>query len=116
MQEARENGITSVQDITFQPDLIAYQTLEKEDKLTCRFYTRLPIDSYQNLVNAGIQVGFGSNKIKLGSLKAYADGSLGSSTALMFKPYDQNPNTKGLASDIIINGNRQYRTTTVCRL
>ena len=105
LQEARENGITSVQDITFQPDLIAYQTLEKEDKLTCRFYTRLPIDSYQNLVNAGIQVGFGSNKIKLGSLKAYADGSLGSSTALMFKPYDQNPNTKGLASDIIINGN-----------
>ena len=105
LQEARENGITSVQDITFQPDLIAFQTLEKEDKLTCRFYTRLPIDSYQNLVNAGIQVGFGSNKIKLGSLKAYADGSLGSSTALMFKPYDQNPNTTGLASDIIINGN-----------
>ena len=105
LQEARENGITSVQDITFQPDLIAYQTLEKEDKLTCRFYTRLPISSYQNLVNAGIQVGFGSNKIKLGSVKAYADGSLGSSTALMFKPYDQNPNTKGLASDIIINGN-----------
>lgn len=105
LQEARENGITSVQDITFQPDLIAFQTLEKEDKLTCRFYTRLPINSYQNLVNAGIQVGFGSNKIKLGSLKAYADGSLGSSTALMFKPYDQNPNVKGLASDIIINGN-----------
>ena len=105
LQEARENGITSVQDITFQPDLIAYQTLEKEDKLTCRFYTRLPISSYENLVNAGIQVGFGSNKIKLGSLKAYADGSLGSSTALMFKPYDQNPNTKGLASDIVINGN-----------
>ena len=105
LQEARENGITSVQDITFQPDLIAFQTLEKEDKLTCRFYTRLPINSYQNLVNAGIQVGFGSNKIKLGSLKAYADGSLGSSTALMFKPYEQNPNVKGLASDIIINGN-----------
>lgn len=105
LQEARENGITSVQDITFQPDLIAYQTLEKEDKLTCRFYTRLPISSYENLVNAGIQVGFGSNKIKLGSVKAYADGSLGSSTALMFKPYNQNPNTKGLASDIVINGN-----------
>ena len=105
LQEARENGITSVQDITYQPDLIAYQALEKDDKLTCRFYTRLPISSYENLVNAGIQVGFGSNKIKLGSLKAYADGSLGSSTALMFKPYDQNPNTKGLASDIVINGN-----------
>jgi predicted amidohydrolase YtcJ len=105
LQEARENGITSVQDITFQPDLIAYQQLEKEGKLTCRFYTRLPISTYQSLVTAGIRAGFGSEKIKLGSLKAYADGSLGSSTALMFKPYDQNPNTKGLASDILINGN-----------
>ncbi len=104
LQEARENGITSVHDITFQPDLIAYQDLEKAGKLTCRFYTRLPISTYQNLVNTGIQTGFGSDKIKLGSLKAYADGSLGSSTALMFKPYTQNPNTKGLASDIIING------------
>lgn len=105
LQEARENGITSVQDITFQPDLVAYQALEKDNKLTCRFYTRLPINDYKNLVNAGIQAGFGSDKIKLGSLKAYADGSLGSSTALMFKPYQQNPNTKGLPSDIIINGN-----------
>lgn len=104
LQEARENGITSVHDITFQPDLIAYQDLEKAGKLTCRFYTRLPISTYQNLVNTGIQAGFGSDKIKLGSIKAYADGSLGSSTALMFKPYTQNPNTKGLASDIIING------------
>lgn len=105
LQEARENGITSVHDITFQPDLIAYQKLEKEDKLTCRFYTRLPLETYENLVKTGIQAGFGSEKIKLGSLKAYADGSLGSSTALMFKPYNQNPNTRGLASDIVINGN-----------
>jgi predicted amidohydrolase YtcJ len=105
LQEARENGITSVQDITFRPDLIAFQDLEKENKLTCRFYTRLPIDEYRNLSNAGIRAGFGSDKIKLGSLKAYADGSLGSSTALMFKPYQQNPNTRGLPSDIIINGN-----------
>lgn len=105
LQEARENGITSVHDITFRPDLITYQHLEKDEKLTCRFYTRLPLDEYQNLANAGVQAGFGSDKIKLGSLKAYADGSLGSSTALMFKPYDQNPNTKGLPSDIVINGN-----------
>ncbi|MFN8357730.1 MAG: amidohydrolase [Spirosomataceae bacterium] len=105
LQEARENGITSVQDITFRPDLIAFQALEKENKLTCRVYTRLPISEYQNLTNAGIEVGFGSEKIRLGSLKAYADGSLGSSTALMFKPYQQNPNTRGLPSDILINGN-----------
>ena len=105
LQEARENGITSVQDITFKPDLLVYQQLEKEQKLTCRFYTRLPIDEYKNLVGIGIQAGFGSDKIKLGGLKGYADGSLGSSTALMFKPYKQNPNTKGLASDILMNGN-----------
>lgn len=104
LKEAKENGFTSVQDITYKNDLIAYQQLEKEGKLTCRFYTRLPIASYKNLVNEGIQYNFGDNKIKLGSLKAFADGSLGSSTAWFFQPYTQDPSTSGLPNDIVTNG------------
>jgi predicted amidohydrolase YtcJ len=107
LQEAREQGFTSVQDITFQPDLKVFQDLEKEGKLSCRLYTRLPIDGYKNLVAAGIQAGFGSEKIRVGSLKAYADGSLGSTTALFFAPYKQDSTTRGLPSDIVINGQFQ---------
>jgi predicted amidohydrolase YtcJ len=104
LQQARENGITSIQDITSAADLTVYQALEKEGLLSCRIYTRLPISQYKHLADVGIQVGFGSDKLKLGSLKGYADGSLGSSTALFFEPYDQDTTTRGLGMDILTDG------------
>ncbi len=104
LEEAKKNGVTSIQDITYKKDLITYQKLEKENKLTCRIYTRLPIADYKNLVDAGIQQNFGSDKIKLGSLKAFADGSLGSSTAWFFEKYNQDTTTYGLPMDIVTNG------------
>lgn len=104
LQEARENGITSIQDITYKNVLTTYQNLEKEGLLSCRIYTRLPLSEYKDLVNSGIQVGSGSDKLKIGSLKEFADGSLGSSTALFFEPYDQDPSTCGLAMDVVTDG------------
>jgi predicted amidohydrolase YtcJ len=107
LQEARENGITSIQDITSPADLEVYQALEKEGSLTCRIYTRLPISLYEHLADIGMQVGFGSDRLKLGSLKGFADGSLGSSTALFSEPYDQDTTTRGLGMDILTDGRLQ---------
>lgn len=104
LNHAKEFGVTSVHDITYSQDLDVYKQLEKEGKLTCRIYTRMPIVDYQNLVKDNIKVGFGSDKLKLGSLKAFADGSLGSSTAWFFEPYDQDTTTTGLPMDIITDG------------
>ena len=104
LEEAKENGITSIQDITYKNDLITYQKLLKDNKLTCRIYTRLPIAGYKSLVDEGIQYNFGSDMIKLGSLKAFSDGSLGSSTAWFFEPYAQDTTTTGLPMDIVTDG------------
>jgi len=104
LKYARELGVTTVEDITFPNDLRVYQELEKKGKLTSRIYTRLPIDEYKNLTAEGIQFNFGSDKIQLGSLKAYADGSLGSTTAWFFEPYKQDTTTYGLPNDIIQDG------------
>ena len=104
LKYARELGVTTVEDITFPRDLETYQVLEKEGKLTCRIYTRLPFDIYKNLVNLKIQHNFGGDKIQLGSLKAYSDGSLGSTTAWFFNPYEQDTTTSGLPNDIITDG------------
>ena len=104
LTEAKKNGVTSVQDITYKKDLITYQQLENKNELTCRMYTRLPIADYKNLVDAGIQFNFGNDKIKIGSLKAFADGSLGSSTAWFFDKYNQDTTTYGLPMDIVTNG------------
>ena len=104
LKYACELGVTSVEDITEINDLTTFQQFEKNGKLTCRFYTRLPIDIYKNLVNLRIQNNFGRDKIQLGSLKAYADGSLGSTTAWFFEKYNQDTTTYGLPNDIISDG------------
>lgn len=104
LDHAKKLGVTSVQDITYSSDLKAYRRAEKESKLTCRIFTRMPVDSYQKLINDGVKIPYGSDKLKMGSLKAFADGSLGSSTAWFFERYDQDTLTTGLAMDIVTNG------------
>jgi len=102
--EAKRLGITSVQDITFADALEAYQKAKDEGKLTCRIYTRWPIADYKSLVEKGIKVGYGDEYIRMGSLKAFADGSLGSSTAWFFEKYNQDTTTYGLPMDIVNDG------------
>lgn len=104
LNHAKELGVTSIQDITYSQDLAAYKRLENEGKLTCRIYTRMPVADYKKLVKDKIKIGYGSDKLKLGSLKGFADGSLGSSTAWFFEPYFQDTTTSGLAMDIVTDG------------
>jgi len=104
LEEAKKLGLTGIHDIGTVEDFKAYQELYKKGELTIRVFLRLPISQWEELAKVGIQVPFGNEYIRIGSLKAYADGSLGSMTALFFDPYDENPNTKGLATDIVIDG------------
>ncbi len=104
LNEARRNGITSIHDISYPADLSTFQMLEKNNELTCRVYTRLPVSSYKNFVDAGIHFNFGSDKITIGSLKAFSDGSLGAGTAWFFEHYLDDKNNYGLATDILSDG------------
>lgn len=104
LEEAKRLGITSIQDITYAKDLEVYRKLESENKLTCRIYTRTPLYDYKSLINANIKVGTGTAYLKMGGLKAFADGSLGSSSALFFEPYENEPDNYGLAMEILSDG------------
>ena len=97
LAEARKLGVTSIQDISSSSDLKAYQTLEAKGELTARFYCRLPIGQWEQLAKAGTRVPFGNEWVCTGSLKAFADGSLGSSTALFFEPFRE-PSERGFCS------------------
>ncbi|HPI36891.1 MAG TPA: amidohydrolase [Ignavibacteriaceae bacterium] len=105
LDEAKSLGVTSIQDITYSKDLEIYKKLESENKLTCRIYTRTPLYDYKSLVKENIKVGTGNSYLKMGGLKAFADGSLGSSSALFFEPYENEPENCGLAMEILSNGN-----------
>lgn len=107
LEEAKRLGITSVQDITFEDALTTFKKLKDEEKLTCRIFTRWPISDYKNLVEKNIKIGYGDDYIRMGSLKAFADGSLGSSTAWFFERYNQDTTTTGLPMDIITDGSME---------
>ena len=88
-----ESGITSVQDLdgngpeTRRKLFRIYQRLAREGKLTCRIDLRWPIAAHRELANTGAMADFGNDFVRIGGVKGFMDGSLGSSTAKMFDPY-----------------------------
>jgi predicted amidohydrolase YtcJ len=97
---AAENGVTSVQDMSAAPDVFGvYQKLLANGELTARVYGVQPLSDWGRLARVGVRAGFGSDKLRIGGLKGFADGSLGSTTALFFEPYLDAPKTSGLPSD-----------------
>jgi predicted amidohydrolase YtcJ len=101
LAEARRFGVTGIHDISSAEDVRAYQKLAARGELTLRIYCVTPIQQWQALAGAGILAGFGNDWIRLGALKGFADGSLGSTTALFFEPYNDAPDTSGLLNQMM---------------
>jgi len=92
-------GVTSVQDMSSGVDVGVYQTLLDRGELKTRIYAVWPLPSWDRLAGTGVRAHFGSAMLRTGGLKGFADGSLGSTTALFFDPYLDAPNTGGIPSD-----------------
>jgi predicted amidohydrolase YtcJ len=114
---ATENGVTSVQDmgvftaqgVNTMADVIrGYQILEKRGELQVRVSTHLPLVDWKRLASAGIMADFGSEKLQMGALKSFADGSLGSTTAWFYEPYSDAPTTRGIPSPELLHGEEMY--------
>jgi len=102
MAEARRFGVTGIHDISSTNDVRAYQRLASRGELSVRMYRLTPIAQWQAPAATGILVGFGNDWIHLGALKGFADGSLGSTTALFYEPYADAPNTSGLLNAMML--------------
>lgn len=99
MSYAASQGVTSVQDMSATPDeLRSYQSLARSGRLTVRVSAHLPLSEWHRLADLGVQAGLGSDLIKVGALKGFADGSLGSTTGWFYEPYVDAPGTVGLPS------------------
>lgn len=104
MREANENGVTSVQDMSASPAILrGYQQLLADGELSVRVYGAQPLSRWERLAEPGIVAGFGGDMLRIGVLKGFADGSLGSTTALFFEPYLDEPGTSGLPSDELVD-------------
>lgn len=93
MKACGEHGITSCQDMEGSSAAVRrqyfreLQRLAKAGQLTVRVDVRWPIARFNEVANLGAESNFGSDFVRVGGVKAYMDGSLGSSTAKMFAPY-----------------------------
>lgn len=92
-------GVTSVQDMSAGTDVGVYQTLLDRGELKTRIYAVAPLPSWERLARTGVRAHFGSEMLRVGGLKGFADGSLGSTTALFYEPYRDDPATSGIAGD-----------------
>jgi len=95
-------GITAVQDMdgnsstTRKLYFRVIQQLAAKDKLTVRIDLRWPIAQQKDLSDLGVTAGFGSGYLRIGGVKGFMDGSLGSSTAKMFEGYVTDPKITGV--------------------
>ncbi len=86
--------------IPFETINEAFQELEKEGKLTVRINEQSnfnDFDEFQRFVKAGNVTGKGSDMFRIGPLKLLGDGSLGSRTAHLSKPYNDDPSVMGFS-------------------
>ena len=100
LEHAASLGVTSVQHMNPEfADVAAYSELAEKGELTTRIYA-VPMETdWRDQAKVGIRHAWGSSSLRLGAVKGYADGSLGSRTAYMFEPFADDPGNRGLLSD-----------------
>ncbi len=100
MAHATSLGVTSVQHMgPAAEDISAYAELLGRGELTVRIYAVPPIPSVEDQIKVGVRHGFGGPFLRLGGLKGFADGSLGSGTAYFYDPFLNQGENRGLLSD-----------------
>ena len=73
-----------------------YQTLYARRALRLRVLAHLPQNRLDEAISLGIRSGFGDERLRIGALKIFADGSLGSKTASLLQDYEDEPGFRGL--------------------
>jgi predicted amidohydrolase YtcJ len=94
-KEAREGGVTTIQDLSSGEQVRAYQELRRLGELTCRINIRPRIYEVENVKALGISLGFGDDWLRVVGYKAWVDGIMGSSGAMFFWDYDHDPGNRG---------------------
>lgn len=90
-------GITSIHDggLGALQYVKAYREMEAEGNLNLRVYATILENLYQDILKIGLGTGFGSEFLKLGSVKLIHDGSIQARTAALLEPYHDNLDYKG---------------------
>ncbi len=89
-------GVTLVADMGSWEGLATYRRAYARGQLPLRVYSVVPLATWQRLTELVAKEGRGDHHLFWGGVKAFVDGSLGSTTAWFYQPYDDAPGTRGL--------------------
>lgn len=108
--KAQENcfavGLTSVSDAGLDlKDVLLIDSIQKSGSLKMRIYTMLnpTKENCDHFLSKGI---YSTDYITVRSIKLFTDGALGSRGALLYQPYSDAPETKGLQVETTENLNK----------
>jgi predicted amidohydrolase YtcJ len=94
---AASKGVTAIGAVSVPfADLGAYQRAKAAGTLTLRANLFFPLEAWRWVADTVAKVGAGDGWLRIDGVKGYVDGSLGSTTALFYQPYEDAPATSGL--------------------
>lgn len=88
-------GVTAVHHMGSWSDLAIFERARTAGRLRTRIYASVPLDSWQRLRDTIAARGTGDDWLRIGGLKGFVDGSLGSHTAAMLEPFTDAPGDRG---------------------
>lgn len=102
MKYVAEQGVTSVHNMGTWDELATFARARAANALTTRIYGVVPLNDWERLRDVvarkehGGADGRGDEWLRVGGLKGFVDGSLGSHTAAFHQPFNDSPNDRGL--------------------
>ncbi len=72
------------------------QVLRQQGGPGVRVLQHIPVDNLPHAQALGLRSGFGDEWLRIGGVKIFADGFLGSRTASMLEPYTRHPESRGV--------------------
>lgn len=96
MTYASERGVTSVDHMGTWSDLAVFERARRARTLRTRIYAAVPLSTWARLRDTVAARGHGDSWLRIGGLKGFVDGSLGSHTAAMMRPFTDAPGDSGL--------------------
>ena len=89
-------GVTTVHHMGSWDDLAIFERAHGADRLRTRIYAAVPLATWERLRDTVAARGRGDAWLRIGLLKGFVDGSLGSHTAAMLQPFTDAPKDTGL--------------------
>ena len=93
---AASRGVTMITDMGTWSGLATYRRAHAGGRLPIRVYAVVPIATWRRMAEYVGSEGRGGSRLFWGGVKAFVDGSLGSTTAWFYEPYTDDPSTSGL--------------------